>query len=1036
MWVSPTSRCFMIYIGWWGSKLGCLMGSLQVEESRVRFGANVVPPPPLRSFLSFCMEQLEDKILLLLIVCAVVQIPLGVFLSSEDEELGWLDGVVILIAVSIVVLTGAGTDYQKQKKFAELSAVADNIDVFVKRACAPEPFLVNLKEIVVGDVIVLRQGNALVADGVCINSSELKANESSLTGEPDLLKKEPHNSLLISGTTIGAGSGSMLALAVGTRTFSTRLKSKLEAQDPPPTQLQMKLEHLAALISWFGLGAAIVSMFVLFVRFFAAYDGWEDDDASELLSYVVTAITILVVAVPEGLPLAVVLSLAFSVKKMMKDNNLVRNLHKCETMGGATTICSDKTGTLTENKMSVRAAFLANTYFPTPKHAVEKDGAPSAAVRDLLLQSLVVNTSPTSQLTQGEDGRPVRSGNPTECAFLELLDKGGVDYEAIRQEAKPHVIRELPFDSAIKRMSVVVEMEDCIRVLTKGAPEIVYARCVQALMTDKAESCDDPNALDEFEAARADLRDRQKQFSDQAYRVLAFAFKDLPKDEATRNMVLECDEEELVRELTCVGIAGIADPLREDVPDAIQVCRTAGIKVRMVTGDNIDTAKAIARDAGIYDSTHHELAMEGPEFRSFVEWREWREEDPDTGKVVTQQTFNQEKFNEIGGKLTVLARSSPNDKFVLVSGLQAMGEVVAVTGDGTNDSLALRKADVGFSMGIAGTEVAKQASDIVILDDNFASIVQAVKWGRNVLDSIKKFLQFQLTVNVVAIFVAALGAIVLGRSPLTTVQLLWVNLVMDAFASLALATEPPSDELLQRHPARQVSLISRLMMRNIFGQALLQCVVLLTLIFAGEKIFDVPDGRAGGHSAVSLHFTVVFNVFVLMQLFNLVNARLLNNDMNPFQDFFHNPLYTIIFVACFAAQFLIVEFGGAPVRVVSLITHEDAKWWHWLACLGLGALSLPMGLLLRLIDVEKIEAIPEIDAAEYTMEESAASLFHILRRPAANPKTAKFRKAGMAVIAANRMKRAAGDAEAEAAPGDPEAEDMPLTQGIAVHEEA
>uniref|UniRef100_A0A674GRR0 Calcium-transporting ATPase n=1 Tax=Taeniopygia guttata TaxID=59729 RepID=A0A674GRR0_TAEGU len=663
--------------------------------------------------------------------------------------------------------------------------------------------------------------------------------------------------------------------------------------------LQAKLTQLAVQIGKAGLAMSAITVIILVLYFVIetfVVQGrpWLAECAPLYVQYwvkfFIIGVTVLVVAVPEGLPLAVTISLAYSVKKMMKDNNLVRHLDACETMGNATAICSDKTGTLTTNRMTVVQAFVGGSHFGHPP-------APAALAPptlDLLAQAIAINSAYTSKILPPEapGALPRQVGNKTECALLGLALALGRDPEAERaQVPEEHLVKVFTFNSERKSMSTVTRRPGGgFRLFCKGASEMVLRRC--SSMLDAGGS---PRVLGGAEREEL-LRRVVEPMAGGGLRTLALAFRDFPP----RPEPPWEDEAAVVRELTCIAIVGIEDPVRPErvpqVPEAIRKCQRAGITVRMVTGDNLDTARAIAAKCGILPAGSGEwLCLEGTEFN-----RRIRNE---RGEVAL------ERLDKVWPKLRVLARSSPTDKHTLVKGIidSTIGDqrqVVAVTGDGTNDGPALKKADVGFAMGIAGTDVAKEASDIILTDDNFSSIVKAVMWGRNVYDSIAKFLQFQLTVNVVAVIVAFTGACITQDSPLKAVQMLWVNLIMDTLASLALATEPPTEALLLRKPyGREHPLLSGTMLRNILGHAAYQLLVIFTLLFAGEVLFDIDSGRAAPlHAPPSEHFTIIFNTFVLMQLFNELNARKLHGERNVFEGVCANPVFCAIVLGTFAVQ--------------------------------------------------------------------------------------------------------------------------------------
>ncbi|KAM3833828.1 plasma membrane calcium-transporting ATPase 1-like isoform 2-T2 [Diretmus argenteus] len=636
------------------------------------------------------------------------------------------------------------------------------------------------------------------------------------------------------------------------------------------------------------------------------------------VKFFIIGVTVLVVAVPEGLPLAVTISLAYSVKKMMKDNNLVRHLDACETMGNATAICSDKTGTLTMNRMTVVQVHIGDFHY---RKVPEPDLIPGKTL-DLLIRGIGVNCAYTTKIMPPEKdgGLPRQVGNKTECALLGLVWNLRRDYQTIRNEIpEEKLFKVYTFNSVRKSMSTVLKNADgSYCMFSKGASEILLKKCCRILTASGEAKAFKPRDRDDL------VHNVIEPMASEGLRTICLAYRDFPVADGEPDWDNESD---ILTALTCICVVGIEDPVRPEVPDAIRKCQRAGITVRMVTGDNINTARAIATKCGILHPGDDFLCMEGKEFN-----RRIRNE---LGEI------EQERIDKIWPKLRVLARSSPTDKHTLVKGIidstvLEQRQVVAVTGDGTNDGPALKKADVGFAMGIAGTDVAKEASDIILTDDNFSSIVKAVMWGRNVYDSISKFLQFQLTVNVVAVIVAFTGACITQDSPLKAVQMLWVNLIMDTFASLALATEPPTEALLLRKPyGRKKPLISRTMMKNILGHAVYQLTIIFTLLFAGEKIFDIDNGRyVPLHAPPSEHYTIVFNTFVLMQLFNEINARKIHGERNVFDGMFNNPIFCSIVSGTFVIQIIIVQFGGKPFSCVSL----SADQWLWCVFLGVGCL--------------------------------------------------------------------------------------------------
>ncbi|KAL3070900.1 hypothetical protein niasHS_017025 [Heterodera schachtii] len=706
--------------------------------------------------------------------------------------------------------------------------------------------------------------------------------------------------------------------------------------------LQAKLTRLAIQIAYAGSFVAACTVLILGIRFCIQHYLIDQKpfvvaDFRYFVNFLIIGVTVLVVAVPEGLSLAVTLSLAYSVKKMMKDNNLVRHLDACETMGNATSICSDKTGTLTTNRMSVVQSYLNETHHKeTPKweRLDEK-------TRALLVHCISINSSYSTQvLSPKKRGEQMQQlGNKTECGLLGFVLGLGQSYQAIRDAfPEERIFKVYTFNSVRKSMSTVIELKKYgydsstfgYRVFSKGASEIILKKCKWMLGRNGQLSQFGSKDLDRL------VKEVIEPMASDGLRTICLAYKDYITDgsvQVEENQLafggeIDWDDESaVISDLTVVAIVGIQDPVRSEVPEAIAKCQRSGIVVRMVTGDNINTARSIATSCGILKPGEDFLALEGKEFNDRI-----RDED---GEVC------QEKLDQVWPKLRVLARAQPTDKYILVKGiidskLSANREVVAVTGDGTNDGPALKKADVGFAMGITGTDVAKEASDIILTDDNFASIVKAVMWGRNVYDSITKFLQFQLTVNVVAVVVAFVGACAIRDTPLKAVQMLWVNLIMDTLASLSLATELPTEDLLKRKPYGRTSpLISRTMMKNIIGHAVYQLTVLFTLIFAGASLFGITTGLyAPLHAPPSQHFTIVFNTFVMMTLFNEINARKIHGERNVFQGMFTNPIYCTIWVFTLILQFVIVQFGGRWFATAPL------KWEQWFWCLAFGVGSL------------------------------------------------------------------------------------------------
>uniref|UniRef100_A0A8C0KHS1 Calcium-transporting ATPase n=1 Tax=Canis lupus dingo TaxID=286419 RepID=A0A8C0KHS1_CANLU len=985
-----------------------------LEKRKQVFGQNLIPPKKPKTFLELVWEALQDVTLIILEIAAIISLVLSFYRppgeenkrdSPEDEgeaEAGWIEGAAILFSVIIVVLVTAFNDWSKEKQFRGLQ---NRIEKEQKFAVIRNGHIIQLPvaEIVVGDIAQIKYGDLLPADGILIQGNDLKIDESSLTGESDHVKKSlERDPMLLSGTHVMEGSGRMVVTAVGINSqtgiiftllganegeeeekkkkgktrkegeqekdpkerstqdgvaleiqplnsqegIDNEEKEKKAAKLPKKEKsvLQGKLTRLAVQIGKAGLIMSAITVLILILYFvidnFVIHRRpWLSECTPIYIQYFVKffiiGITVLVVAVPEGLPLAVTISLAYSVKKMMKDNNLVRHLDACETMGNATAICSDKTGTLTMNRMTVVQAYIGDTHYhqlPSPDVLVPK-------VLDLIVNGISINSAYTSKILppEKEGGLPRQVGNKTECALLGFVTDLKQDYHAVRNEVPEEKLYKVyTFNSVRKSMSTVIEKPSGgYRMYSKGASEIILRKCNRIL--DKRGEVVPFKNKDRDEMVRTVI----EPMASQGLRTLCIAYRDFNDGEPPWD-----NESEILTELTCIAVVGIEDPVRPEVPEAIAKCKRAGITVRMVTGDNINTARAIATKCGIVTPGDDFLCLEGKEFNRLIR--------NEKGEV------EQEKLDKIWPKLRVLARSSPTDKHTLVKGIidSTVGEqrqVVAVTGDGTNDGPALKKADVGFAMGIAGTDVAKEASDIILTDDNFTSIVKAVMWGRNVYDSISKFLQFQLTVNVVAVIVAFTGACITQDSPLKAVQMLWVNLIMDTFASLALATEPPTESLLKRRPyGRNKPLISRTMMKNILGHAVYQLTVIFFLVFAGEKFFDIDSGRkAPLHSPPSQHYTIIFNTFVLMQLFNEINSRKIHGERNVFAGIFRNLIFCSVVLGTFISQIIIVEFGGKPFSCTKLTLSQ----WFW--CLFIGIGELLWGQIISTIPTQSLKFLKE-----------------------------------------------------------------------------
>ncbi|XP_023282579.1 plasma membrane calcium-transporting ATPase 2 isoform X7 [Seriola lalandi dorsalis] len=960
-----------------------------LDKRKEIFGKNLIPPKKPKTFLQLVWEALQDVTLIILELAALISLGLSFYHPPgesgggescgaagggvEDEgeaDAGWIEGAAILLSVVCVVLVTAFNDWSKEKQFRGLQNRIEQEQKF-QVVRGSQVIQLPVSDIAVGDIAQIKYGDLLPADGVLIQGNDLKIDESSLTGESDHVRKSADKDpMLLSGTHVMEGSGRMVVTAVGVNSQTgiiftllgagTEEEEKKEKKVKKPdgaaamemqplksaeggeadekerkkvstskkekSVLQGKLTKLAVQIGKAGLLMSAITVIILVLYF--AIDTfvmqkrpWMPECTPIYIQYFVKffiiGVTVLVVAVPEGLPLAVTISLAYSVKKMMKDNNLVRHLDACETMGNATAICSDKTGTLTTNRMTAVQCYVGDVHYKE----IPDPGALPPKSLELLINSISINSAYTTKILppDKEGGLPKQVGNKTECGLLGLVLDLKRDYQPIRNQIPEEKLYKVyTFNSVRKSMSTVIKLPDgSFRMYSKGASEIVLKKCSHILSEVGESRVFRPRDKDEM------VKKVIEPMACDGLRTICVAYRDFSNDPEPNWE----DENNILSDLTAICVVGIEDPVRPEVPDAIQKCQRAGITVRMVTGDNINTARAIAIKCGIIHPGEDFLCIDGKEFN-----RRIRNEK---GEV------EQERIDKVWPKLRVLARSSPTDKHTLVKGIidstmADQRQVVAVTGDGTNDGPALKKADVGFAMGIAGTDVAKEASDIILTDDNFSSIVKAVMWGRNVYDSISKFLQFQLTVNVVAVIVAFTGACITQDSPLKAVQMLWVNLIMDTFASLALATEPPTESLLRRKPyGRNKPLISSTMTKNILGHGVYQLVIIFTLLFVGEQIFDIDSGRnAPLHSPPSEHYTIIFNTFVMMQLFNEINARKIHGERNVFDGIFRNPIFCSIVFGTFAVQIVIVQFGGKPFSCQPL----DLEKWMWCVFLGLGEL--------------------------------------------------------------------------------------------------
>lgn len=940
-------------------------GSGTFDDRRRIFGDNKLPQRKPKTIFQLMWLAYNDKVLIVLTVAALIALALGIYQAETTGGVEWIEGVAITVAILVVVIVGAANDWQKEKQFAKLNAKKESRNVKVVRS--GKTLEINIHDILAGDVLLVEPGDILPVDGIFISGHGVKCDESSATGESDIIKKvgadevyramdanenlKKMDPFMISGGKVTEGYGRFLVTATGIHSsYGKTMLSLQESNEATP--LQTKLNGLAEYIAKIGSAAALLLFIILFIKFLAQLPHNTNspaEKAQEFMTILITAVTIVVVAVPEGLPLAVTLALAYATKKMLKDRNLVRVLRSCETMGNATSICSDKTGTLTQNVMTVvagsvgtfsrfsnRAAQTSNNADPGARSKAhdDVDDVPTSefiktlaqSVKDLWKDSIAINST---AFETDKEGDQTFVGSKTETALLDFAREYlGMEHVSV-ERSNVQVVQMIPFDSSRKCMGMAIKLKDGkgYRLVVKGASEIMLKYCTR-LLHDPTKGIEASPLKDDSRKTISALIDA---YASRSLRTIGFIYRDFDSWPPKGARRLEDDKtqamfEDICKDMTFLGIVGIQDPLRPGVPEAVQDCIMAGVFPRMVTGDNILTAKAIATECGIYTSGG--LALEGPDFRKMS--------DAEQRSIIP--------------KLQVLARSSPDDKRKLVKRLKEMGETVAVTGDGTNDAPALKVADVGFSMNIAGTEVAKEASDIILMDDNFTSIVLALMWGRAVNDAVKKFLQFQITVNITAVTLAFISAVSNSeeQSVLSAVQLLWVNLIMDTMAALALATDPPTRTILNRKPdPKSAPLISVTMWKMIVGQAIYQLVVTLILYFAGEGILNY---NADGKEAKDQHndlSTLVFNTFVWMQIFNALNNRRLDNRFNIFEGLLNNWFFIGIFFIMIAGQVIIVFVGGW-----SAFQAVDQSARNWAIALILGVISIPIGVVVRLVPDE------------------------------------------------------------------------------------
>ncbi|KAL9244070.1 hypothetical protein vseg_017882 [Gypsophila vaccaria] len=865
------------------------------------YGFNRYTEKAPKGFWTFVWEALQDLTLIILMVCAVVSLGIGV--ATEGWTKGVYDGIGILLCIFLVVMVSAVSNYNQSLQFRDLDIEKKKIYVQVTRdGCRNK---VPIYDLVVGDVIHLSIGDIVPADGIFISGYNLLLDESTLTGESEPVYVDNGNPFLLSGTKVQDGSAKMLVTAVGMRTEWGNLKETVNKERDDETPLQVKLDGIAKFMGKLGLVFAGLTFFAFLTRFLVEKGvhhelrRWSSKDAMKLLNYFATAVIVVVIAVPEGLPLAVMLSLAFAMKKLMKAKALVRQLSACETMGSATCICTDKTGTLTTNHMVVDKIWLSGLNKEMKANDI-RSGI-SDCVLSTLLQATLLNTG--AEVAKDREGNDtIIGGQPTESALVKVGLLLGGDFDGIHQTYKVQNVE--PFNSIRKRMSVVVSLPDGgFRAFCNGAPETLLGMCSKIL---DCNGC----SVDLYEEQGKTVARVIDSFASKSLRTICLAFRDMDDDSDVTAIPRE--------DYTLIAVVGIKDPVRPEVKDAVQTCLAAGITVKMVTGDNINTAKAIAMECGIF--TEGGLAIEASELRN----------------------KSLKEIKEMLPRIQVMARSLPSDKHTLVSNLRKLGEVVAVTGDGTNDAPALHESDIGLAMGISGTEVAKENADVIILNDNFATIVSIAKWGRAVYVNIQRFVQFQLTINIVALLINLIAACIDGKPPLKIVQWLWINLIQDTFAALALATEPPRDALMKRPPhGRDANLISKAMWRNILGQSAYQFTVLAVLIFDGKRLLRLDDPNT---SDVILN-TFAFNSFVFCQVFNEINCRD-TDKVNVFRGMFGNWMFIGILLLTVTCQAIIVEVLGTFASTVPL------NWKLWSLSILIGAISMPLDTVLKYIPVK------------------------------------------------------------------------------------
>ncbi|HBI99118.1 MULTISPECIES: calcium-translocating P-type ATPase, PMCA-type [Segatella] len=855
----------------------------QVKQSREQHGKNVLTPPQRTSLWKLYLDKYRDPIIQILLVAAFVSLILAFIEKNFMETIG------IFVAVFLATTVGFYFERDAAKKFNLLTALSEEQPVKVRRN--GKVMEIPRHDVVVGDVVLVEVGDEVPADGELIVCNDLQINESTLTGEPVTEKSlegggdgaYPRN-IILRSTMVMNGRGEFVVTAVGDATEIGKVAKKSTEQTSVETPLHMQLDKLAKMISKVGSVVSVAAFFIFLIHDILTNPAWGGKDyfymAEIVLKYFMMAVTLIVMAVPEGLPMAITLSLALNMRRMLKSNNLVRKLHACETMGAVTVICTDKTGTLTQNKMQVSALELK--------------------LGDEALLDTAIALNSTAELN---DGKPI--GNPTESALLLWLDAQGKDYEELRKQV--NVLKQLPFSTERKMMATLAEVDGETYLFVKGAPEIVMKKCI---IEDRMQR-QSVEELDEWQH--------------KAMRTLAFAYK---KIEASIMRTSRTSTAEVValldaNDLQLQAIAAIADPIRPDVPAAVQECRHAGIEVKVVTGDTAATALEIGKQIGVFEDEPENIGADGSLTsldQQMITGEQW-------------EALSDEEAYERAKDIRVMSRARPTDKQRLVAMLQKRGEVVAVTGDGTNDAPALHYAHVGLSLG-SGTSVAKEASDMTLLDDSFKSIANAVMWGRSLYRNLQRFLFFQLVVNVVALLLVLGGSVIGTEMPLTVTQILWVNLIMDTFAALALASLPPSHEVMKDKPRKASDFI----INKSIGFGILFCGIVFFLVMFALLVYCERRGKGG----VDVHeLTMFFTTFVMIQFWNLFNAKALMSHHTAFRHFLKDKGMILVLVLVLVGQWIIVTFGGEMFRTTPLSLHE------WLLIIGSTSVVLWAGELWR-----------------------------------------------------------------------------------------